>query len=106
MFGFGSGFDLFCRSLFILDIAGWLLLRSRSVWKGKRFYFNMSNVNFASFAVDQREGCFHRVYRNTNLAGPNIGGTPRNNADNAVLPFGVHDTIDHVVKGTITTITN
>src|SRR5258707_11602568 len=82
----------------------WRLLTIVSGRKREGFYLNMPNIYLASLAIDDSQRRFNRVHRYTNLTCPHISRTPRDNTDNTMLAFDVHNAVDNIVEGTITTV--
>ena len=64
----------------------------------------MPDIYLAGLAIDNSQCSFNRVRRYTNLTCPHIGRTPRDNTDNTMLAFDVHNAVDNIVEGTITTV--
>src|SRR5712692_4729305 len=86
-------------------LTGSLLLVPRiDLRKGERFHFDVSDINFATFAVDERQSCLDGVNRHPNFAGPDVGRSSWNEAHNAMLPFSIHNAVDYLVQGAIAAI--
>src|SRR6266567_5824984 len=98
----GRGFYL----LFIGLAAIVLLIVLCRAGKCESLDLDMADINLSSLAVVKGQSGLNWVTRYANFAGPDIGGATGDNADNAVLPFGIHYPIDYLVKCAITSISD
>ena len=99
---FGRIFFLFLAFLAVCWLCG-RLISLHPMGKDKLLYFDMSKVNIANIAINQRQGCLYMIARHSNFTGPFVGRPTGNNA-NDTLSVGMHHTIDNLVQRTIAAI--
>src|SRR5713226_3173253 len=101
--GFGGGFQL--SGACFLAFSGWIGLGIyisilRRIRECQPLDFDMPNVNFAGFTVSR----FDWIDRHTKLTSPDIGGAAWDDANNVMLPLGIHYAIDHLIESAIATV--
>src|SRR5437879_4429524 len=104
MFGLRSWLDLLRATWIAIRSTGSCLLIIVRGRKREGFYLNMPDIYLASLAIDDSQRGFNRVHRYTNLTCPHIGRAPRDNTNNTMLAFDVHNAVDNIVEGTITAV--
>ena len=52
-------------------------------WKHQTLHFDMSNIDLASFAVNEGKSGFHRITGHANFSRPDIGSATGNHANGA-----------------------
>ena len=79
-------------------ISSSLLISLGYVKKSERFHFDMPYINLAALAIDKGQGSLYGICGDTNFACPDVSGASRNEANNALLPPGVHNPVDDLVQ--------
>src|SRR5260370_18387784 len=89
MFRLGCGFYFLITGLFAIL----LLIVLGRVGKCKSLYLDMTNVDLAYITIDKGEGGFDGIGRYTKLTPPDVCSATRDETNNTVLSFGIHDAI-------------
>ena len=65
---------------------------------------DVPQVDLASLTVDEEKGGLDRIFRQTDLVGPDIGGSTGDESDDTAATLGRHDAIDDLIEGSVAPI--